>query len=121
MVRPPVSLAPDLAQLLEPETDIKVKHGIVGLLKHLAQAQSNRAVLGEAGIIQRLASCQIWGEKADIAERVQVSAIGIAKYMCNANGQLHVLEPVLPHSDAPRVVQPDHSRERICPDRTASG
>ncbi|KZT68996.1 hypothetical protein DAEQUDRAFT_727172 [Daedalea quercina L-15889] len=85
LVKPPVALAPNLAQLLEPEIDIKVKHGIVGLLKHLAQAQSNRAVLGEAGIIQRLAACQIWGEKADIAERVQVSAIGIAKYMCNAN------------------------------------
>jgi len=85
LVKPPVALAPNLAQLLEPSTDIKVKHGIVGLLKHLAQAQSNRAVLGEANIIQRLASCQIWGEKADMAERVQVSAIGIAKYMCNAN------------------------------------
>ncbi|KAH9934795.1 uncharacterized protein B0H18DRAFT_978305 [Fomitopsis serialis] len=85
LVKPPVALAPNLAQLLEPLTDIKVKHGIVGLLKHLAQAQSNRAVLGEASIIERLASCQIWDEKADMAERVQVSAIGIAKYMCNAN------------------------------------
>lgn len=86
IVKPPISLAPDLATLLEPGTDIKVKHGVVGLLKHLAQSQNNRALLGEAGVIQKLASSQVWGEKADIAELVQVSAIGVAKHMCNGNG-----------------------------------
>ncbi|KAI0950311.1 hypothetical protein AcV7_008820 [Taiwanofungus camphoratus] len=85
IVKPPISLAPDLATLLEPGTDIKVKHGVVGLLKHLAQSQNNRALLGEAGVIQKLASSQVWGEKADIAELVQVSAIGVAKHMCNGN------------------------------------
>jgi hypothetical protein len=72
--------------MLRPETDIKVKHGIIGLLKHLAQSPSNRAALGEAGLISRLAASGIWGEKADMAEIIQVSAIGIAKHLCSANG-----------------------------------
>ena len=87
MVKPPVSLAPDLAQLLEPETDIKVKHGVIGLLKHLAQSQGCRAALGEAGIIQRLGTSQIWGEKADMVEIIQVGAIGVAKHMCNGDSK----------------------------------
>lgn len=87
IVKRPISLAPDLAAILEPETDIKVKHGVVALLKHLAQSTSNRAALGDAGIIQKLAASGVWGEKADIAEIVQVSAIGIAKHMCNGNGR----------------------------------
>ncbi|KAI8998730.1 hypothetical protein BD414DRAFT_475906 [Trametes punicea] len=85
IVKPPISLGPDLAALLEPDTDIKVKHGVIGLLKHLAQSPANRAALGEAGIIQRLASSQVWGEKADMVEIVQVAAIGVAKHMCNGD------------------------------------
>ena len=85
---PPIALAPDLATLLEPETDLKVKHGVIALLKHLAQAQGNRAVLGKAGIIQRLAICNVFSEKADVLDIVQISAIGVAKHMCNGNGKV---------------------------------
>ncbi|KAH9951320.1 hypothetical protein B0H21DRAFT_718473 [Amylocystis lapponica] len=85
IVRPPIVLAPDLAALLEPDADIKVKHGVLGLLKHLAQSQNNRVALGDAGIIQRLASSQVWAEKTDMIEIIQVSAIGVAKHMCNSN------------------------------------
>ncbi|KAI0748021.1 hypothetical protein C8Q80DRAFT_1219351 [Daedaleopsis nitida] len=85
IVKPPISLAPDLAALLEPDTDIKVKHGVIGLLKHLAQSQGCKAALGEAGIIQRLGTSQIWGEKADMVEIIQVGAIGVAKHMCNGD------------------------------------
>ncbi|PCH38246.1 hypothetical protein WOLCODRAFT_130785 [Wolfiporia cocos MD-104 SS10] len=99
LVRQPISLVPDLATILEPDTDIKVKHGVVGLLKHLAQSQGNRAAMGEAGIIQRLASSQVWGEKADIAEIVQVSAIGVAKHMCNGNAE-NVFALIAPPRDA---------------------
>lgn len=87
IVKPPISLAPDLAALLEPDIDIKVKHGVIGLLKHLAQSQSCRAALGEAGIIKRLGASQIWGEKADMVEIVQVAAIGVAKHMCNGESE----------------------------------
>lgn len=87
ITRPPISLAPDLAALLDPGLDIKVKHGILGLLKHLAQSQGCRAALGEAGIVDRLATAQVWGEKTDLIEIVQISAIGVAKHMCNGNGE----------------------------------
>lgn len=72
--------------LLEPDTDLKVKHGVISLLKHLAQAQSNRPILGRARILQKLAACGIFGEKADAVDSVQISAIGVAKHMSNANG-----------------------------------
>ena len=89
IVKSPISLAPDLAALLQPDTDIKVKHGVIGLLKHLAQSQGCRATLGEAGIIQRLGTSQIWGDKGDIAEIVQVAAIGVAKHMCSGESEWH--------------------------------
>ncbi|KAI0646953.1 hypothetical protein C8Q79DRAFT_957140 [Trametes meyenii] len=85
IVKPPISLAPDLAALLDPDTDIKVKHGVIGLLKHLAQSQGNRAALGEASIIQKLATSQIWSERADMVEIIQAAAVGVAKHMCNSD------------------------------------
>ena len=88
-MKPPISLAPDLAALLQPDTDIKVKHGVIGLLKHLAQSQGCRAALGEAGIIQRLGTSQIWGDKGDMFEIVQVAAIGVAKHMCSSESGWH--------------------------------
>ncbi|KAI0336426.1 hypothetical protein GY45DRAFT_1238667 [Cubamyces sp. BRFM 1775] len=100
IVGPPISLGPDLAALLEPDTDIKVKHGVIGLLKHLAQSQGNRAALGQAGIIQKLAASQIWGEKADMVEIVQVAAIGVAKHMCNGDIE-NTFSLVLPPEDSP--------------------
>ena len=82
---PPVSLLPDLAAFLAPEVDVKVKNGVIGLLKNLAVAPPNRKLLGEAGVLQRLASSEIWSDKYDMVELVQVAAIGIAKHICNAN------------------------------------
>lgn len=87
ITRPPICLAPDLAALLAPNLDIKVKHGIIGLLKHLSQSQGCRAALGEAGILERLATAQIWGEKTDMIEIIQISGIGVTKHMCNGNGK----------------------------------
>ncbi|KAI0798080.1 hypothetical protein C8Q75DRAFT_796346 [Abortiporus biennis] len=85
IVNAPVSLGNDLSDILQPDTDIKVKHGVIGLLKHLAQTAANRAPLGQAGVIQNLASCGIWEPKADVVETVQVSAISVAKHLCNGN------------------------------------
>ena len=86
VVNPPISLAPDLAKILEGNPDFKVKHGVISLLKNLAQSTSNRGPLGQAGIIARLADCGIFGEKSDMMEIIQVSAIGVAKHLCNGNG-----------------------------------
>lgn len=89
IVQSPISLAPDLADLLGPSTDFKVQHGVIGLLKHLAQSSANRSLLGKARVLQRLAASQVWDDRADMIETLQVSAIGVAKHMCNAHGMSH--------------------------------
>ncbi|KAI0293104.1 hypothetical protein BC826DRAFT_1016962 [Russula brevipes] len=87
LISPPTSLALDLAVLLRPETDIKVKHGVIGLLKHLAYAAPARSSLGEAGIVTRLVSSNIFQPAADLAEMVQVNAIGVIKHLCAGNAK----------------------------------
>jgi hypothetical protein len=86
--------------LLSPAADIKVKHGVIGLLKHLAQAstQSNtiNIALRSAGVVGRISESGIWDEKTDtMAEIVQLAAIGVVKHMCNADGNLIQLMPVM--------------------------
>ncbi|EIW85225.1 hypothetical protein CONPUDRAFT_48689 [Coniophora puteana RWD-64-598 SS2] len=88
----PYNLASLLASdtFLSTRTDIKVKHGVVGLLKHLsqtsAQSPANRAVLSRAGVIQKLVASGIWDERSDVmADIVQVNAIGAVKHLCNGN------------------------------------
>lgn len=63
-----------------------MKHGCTGLLKHLAQAPQNKGVLGAAGTIEALAASGIWRRESDIAEIVQINAIGVAKHLSYLNG-----------------------------------
>lgn len=98
LLSPPLSLAPLLSSdsLLSPAIDIKVKHGVIGLLKHLSQSSAsspaNRASLSESGVVQRLAASGIWDEKGDaMAEVVQMGAIGVVKHLCNGSGELIAL------------------------------
>ncbi|KAF8077991.1 hypothetical protein FPV67DRAFT_1463744 [Lyophyllum atratum] len=107
LVSYPYSLAPILASthLLSPSTDIKVKHGVIGLLKHLAQAPAHSHVihnaLGKAGVVRRIAGSGVWDEKTDaMADIVQLSAIGVVKHMCSANVE-HTYALVLPSSRSP--------------------
>ncbi|KAF7294977.1 GTP binding [Mycena indigotica] len=92
LLSPPHSLAPCLTSphLLAPLTDIKMKHGVIGLLKHLAQSSAHSTVihdaLSEAQVVQRMTKSGVWDEKVDeMADIVQLSAIGVVKHMCNAN------------------------------------
>ncbi|KIM87000.1 hypothetical protein PILCRDRAFT_815433 [Piloderma croceum F 1598] len=94
LLSPPLSLAPLLSSdsLLSPATDIKVKHGVIGLLKHLAQSSANsptnRAFLSESGVVPRLVANGIWDQRGDaMAEVVQMGAIGVVKHLCNGNVQ----------------------------------
>lgn len=88
--------------LLAPSTDIKLKHGVIGLLKHLAQSSSqmpsNRAALSAAGVIQRILKSGVWDDRSDfMLEIVQVNAIGTIKHLCNNsvdNACNFILEPV---------------------------
>src|SRR5882757_1121823 len=87
IVKPPISLGDRLASLLDKDLDIKIKHGVIGLLKNLSQSAGNRSCLGKAGIITKLADSQIWADKSGVVEIVQVTAIGTAKHLCNGNGK----------------------------------
>ncbi|KAG1831826.1 hypothetical protein EV424DRAFT_129864 [Suillus variegatus] len=88
--------------LLAPSTDIKLKHGVIGLLKHLAQSSSqmpfNRAALSAAGVIQLILRSGVWDDRSDfMLEIVQVNAIGAIKHLCNNsadNSCNFILEPV---------------------------
>ncbi|KAA1469477.1 hypothetical protein DENSPDRAFT_835109 [Dentipellis sp. KUC8613] len=85
IISEPIELAPHLAALLTPEADLKVKHGVIGLLRHLAYAPPAREPLGKAGIVERLVESNIFKDTSDIAEMIQVSAIGIVKHLSNGN------------------------------------
>ncbi|KAK0459680.1 uncharacterized protein EV420DRAFT_1269168 [Desarmillaria tabescens] len=91
LLSPPYSLAPVLASthLLSPAIDIKLKHGIIGLLKHMAQSSPSPDIhtpLCEASIVQSVSRSGVWDEKTDkMGEIVQLSAIGVVKHMCGAN------------------------------------
>ncbi|ESK96931.1 gtp binding [Moniliophthora roreri MCA 2997] len=92
LLSPPHSLAPVLTSvhLLSPSSDIKMKHGVLGLLKHLAQSSfqssSIQSYLSKAETVKCVCECGIWDQRADaMAEVVQISAIGVVKHLCNAN------------------------------------
>lgn len=71
--------------------DIKLKHGVIALLKHMAQSSPSAAVhdfLLQADVVRQISRSGIWDEKTDnMAEVVQLSAIGVVKHMCGANGR----------------------------------
>lgn len=86
LVAPPSSVIPDLVPFITPAADMKLKHGVLGFLKHLAQPTPNKNVLGDAGVLEALATSNVWDRESDRAEAVQASAIGIAKHLCLNNG-----------------------------------
>lgn len=94
LLSPPHSLAPVLASrhIISPTTDLKLKHGVLGLLKHLAQSSPSPVVhtpLAEARLVQCIVDSGLFEEKGDqMTEVVQLNAIGVVKHMCNANGML---------------------------------
>ncbi|KAG8733429.1 hypothetical protein FRC11_006316 [Ceratobasidium sp. 423] len=95
LVAPPSSIVPDLVPFITQSTDMKVKHGVLGLLKHLAQPVPNKMVLGDAGVLEALSTSGIWDSESDRAEAVQASAVGIAKHLCLGNVS-NTLRLVLP-------------------------
>ncbi|KAG8812174.1 hypothetical protein FRC18_003052 [Serendipita sp. 400] len=99
LLREPFNLAPQLIKFLQKDEDIKVKHSVTGLLKNLAQASSNRKILGESGVLEQLTRSGIWEKECDMAETVQVSAIGITKHLCNsdANNTLRLMSGPSPN------------------------
>jgi len=93
LLSPPHSLGPVLTSvyLSPPAADIKVSHGVIGLLKHLAQASTQSTAINialrSAGVVRRISESGIWDERTDaMAEIVQLGAIGVVKHMCSADG-----------------------------------
>ncbi|KAG9103570.1 hypothetical protein FRC06_009822, partial [Ceratobasidium sp. 370] len=105
LVAPPSSVVPDLVPFIAPATDMKVKHGVLGLLKHLAQPTPNKIVLGDAGVLEALATSNVWDSESDRAEAVQASGIGIAKHLC-LNNVSNTVRLVLPPPSASSAISP---------------
>ncbi|KZV91061.1 hypothetical protein EXIGLDRAFT_837361 [Exidia glandulosa HHB12029] len=115
LAQPPISIAAKLLPLLAPKTDLKIKHGVLGLLKNVSHAQRTRGTLGDAGTIEALASSRIWTREGDFAEIPQVSAIGIAKLLCTGNldNTLRLVVPELPADADPTKPAPASALELI--------
>ncbi|KAF8559536.1 hypothetical protein OG21DRAFT_1430391 [Imleria badia] len=110
LLSPPHNIAQLLSSesLLSPTTDVKLKHGVIGLLKHLSQSsvQSvfNRTALSNAGIIERVVASGVWDDRGDVmADIVQVNAIGAVKHLCNNNID-NSLAVILPSDGAAAAV-----------------
>ncbi|KAF6765164.1 hypothetical protein DFP72DRAFT_870286 [Ephemerocybe angulata] len=106
----PISLAPVLASdhFFSPSTDVKLKHGILGLLKHIAQSSNVSPIiprsLADAHIVQKINESAIWDEGGDaMAVIVQLNAIGVVKHLCNADVE-HAIAAALP----PPGADPDY-------------
>ena len=91
LVEPPISVAPILRSHLNSGADLKVKHAVIGLLKHLSQTPANRAVLGDVGVLDGLRECEILETRSDFSEIVQMPAINLAKHLCTNNGRWRLL------------------------------
>ncbi|TEB35889.1 hypothetical protein FA13DRAFT_1752625 [Coprinellus micaceus] len=102
LVSDPLSLAPALSSksIFAPSTDVKLKHGILGLLKHIAQSANLSPIipkaLAENHVVERINESEIWDEGADqMAIILQLNAIGVVKHLCNADLE-HALATALP-------------------------
>lgn len=108
LLSPPHNIAQLLSSevLLSRSTDIKLKHGVIGLLKHLSQASCNsapnRIALSNANVIDRVLASGVLDERSDaMADVVQVNAIGIVKHLCNGSFD-NSLKVILPaETDSP--------------------
>ena len=81
--------------LLTPSSDIKLKHGVLALLKNIAQTQPIREPLGRSGVIEAICKSNIWGREGDIADMVQLSAIGVVKHLSTGHSEA----TLVPHAD----------------------
>ena len=102
LLSPPYSLATILSsdRVLSPSTDIKLKHGIIGLLKHIAQFSKLSSIvptsLAQVDIIGRIATSDVWDDRSDaMADVIQLNAIGVAKHMCNASRMSYTLHYII--------------------------
>ncbi|KAF4608425.1 hypothetical protein EYR40_000770 [Pleurotus pulmonarius] len=106
LLQAPHSLAPVLTSknLLSPNSDIKLRHAVIGLLKNVSQSATPSSIipveLGNAGIIEAIVGSGVWDQQHDaMVEVVQVGAIGVVKHLCNTSVQ-NAYALVLPGSNS---------------------
>jgi hypothetical protein len=62
-----------------PESDVLVQHGLIGLVRNLSIPEVNKALLGDAGVVEKLVVMEPWKESRDVLGSIQGGAIGIIK------------------------------------------
>jgi hypothetical protein len=73
-------LAPVLA---DPNVDVKVAHGMVGLLKNLAIPRQNKDPIGALGVIE--ASGRFLDKSKDMVQPLQFGTVGLLKHLCSGS------------------------------------
>jgi hypothetical protein len=62
------------------------QHAVIGLLKNLSIPTTNKAALGQAGVIVKLASMSVWSPERDLVGSVQGGSVGVVKNLCRGDG-----------------------------------
>ncbi|CDZ96875.1 Rho/Rac GTPase guanine nucleotide exchange factor smgGDS/Vimar [Phaffia rhodozyma] len=95
LLEPSSSILPSILPLMVSTTDIKIQHGLVGLLKNLAVCDQNKSILGEAGVIEQIIQMKCLQPERDTVSSVQGGAIGVLKNLAknNLSNSLRILSP----------------------------
>ncbi len=69
--------------LADQSIDVKVAHGLVGLLKNLAIPAQNKDVIGSLGAIE--CSGRFLDKSKDVVQPLQFGAVGLLKHLCSGS------------------------------------
>ncbi len=72
---------------MKPTSPVTVQHAVIGLLRNLSIPQTNKEILGEAGLLDHVVQMGVWKQEKDMVGSVQGGAIALVKSLCNSNGE----------------------------------
>nr|XP_019000013.1 uncharacterized protein I203_07547 [Kwoniella mangroviensis CBS 8507]OCF63474.1 hypothetical protein I203_07547 [Kwoniella mangroviensis CBS 8507] len=96
------SLLPVILPLLSPFTPATTQHAVIGLVRNLSVPIETKTILGEAGVVERLAEMQVWSQEKDLLGSVQGGAAVILKNLCRndvKNSHRFLAQPLDPLLD----------------------
>nr|XP_019043975.1 hypothetical protein I302_07255 [Kwoniella bestiolae CBS 10118]OCF22905.1 hypothetical protein I302_07255 [Kwoniella bestiolae CBS 10118] len=96
------SLLPVILPLLSHSTPATTQHAVIGLARNLSVPMETKRLLGEAGVIDKLAQMNVWVQEKDLLGSVQGGAAVILKNMCRndvANSERFLTRPLDPLLD----------------------
>jgi hypothetical protein len=76
-----------LLNLLVPGTSVKIQHGVLGLLRNMANSKPSHEPLIKAGILDRLAEIKVLCPERDMISADQGQTCTLLKKLCSANGK----------------------------------